>query len=181
MDEQVNQCLRIMVVGTSATGKSTFARALAERKNLSYIELDDFFWQDNWQQTDKVKFQQRVLNRIQSTSAGYIVDGNYSTIQALLWSELDIVIWLDFPFHINLSRSIRRAITRVVTQDRLWSNSNNTENLAQLFSKDSIVIWMMKTYWKNKKKYSHLIQKQSQIKWIRVRTPEELKHLLHSF
>ncbi len=32
---------RINVVGTSATGKSTFSRALAEKLGLHYIELDN--------------------------------------------------------------------------------------------------------------------------------------------
>jgi len=41
---------RINVVGTSASGKSTFARMLAQKLQLDYIELDDLFWLDDWQE-----------------------------------------------------------------------------------------------------------------------------------
>ncbi len=41
---------KINVVGTSATGKSTFSRALAARLGLHYIELDNLFWLDDWQE-----------------------------------------------------------------------------------------------------------------------------------
>ena len=39
---------RINVVGTSCSGKSTLARALAERLNAPYIELDAIFWDRDW-------------------------------------------------------------------------------------------------------------------------------------
>ena len=46
---------RINVVGTSASGKSTFSKALAQKLGLSYIELDDLFWLDDWvESTDEL-------------------------------------------------------------------------------------------------------------------------------
>lgn len=44
---KVRDFRRINVVGTSASGKSTFACALAAKLGLSYIELDNLFWLDN--------------------------------------------------------------------------------------------------------------------------------------
>lgn len=51
---------RINVVGTSASGKSTFARQLAQKLNLAYIELDDLLWLDNWQETPDAEFFQKI-------------------------------------------------------------------------------------------------------------------------
>lgn len=62
---------RINVVGTSASGKSTFARKLAKKLSLEYIELDDLLWMDDWQETpdpeffEKLKTRLHKLNRIQ--------------------------------------------------------------------------------------------------------------------
>lgn len=47
---------RINVVGTSASGKTTFSKQLAEKLNLSFIELDNLFWQDDWQQASDTIF-----------------------------------------------------------------------------------------------------------------------------
>lgn len=51
---------RINVVGTSASGKSTFARALAEKLGLAYIELDNLFWLDDWQQSADADFFAKI-------------------------------------------------------------------------------------------------------------------------
>ncbi len=41
----------INIVGTSASGKPTFARQLGQKLGLAHIEMDDLFWQDDWQET----------------------------------------------------------------------------------------------------------------------------------
>ncbi len=51
----------------------------------------------------------------QATS-GWILDGNYSRTQDLKLRYIDTIIWLDYSFSFNLYRSIKRAITRAVTQ-----------------------------------------------------------------
>ena len=50
---------RINVVGTSASGKTTFSRKLAERLNLTHIELDNLLWLDDWQETPDFEFFQK--------------------------------------------------------------------------------------------------------------------------
>ena len=47
---------KINVVGTSAVGKTTFAKKLAEKLQLHYIELDDLFWLDDWEETSDHAF-----------------------------------------------------------------------------------------------------------------------------
>jgi hypothetical protein len=39
---------RINVVGTSGSGKTTFARQLAARLDLPYYEMDALFWKPGW-------------------------------------------------------------------------------------------------------------------------------------
>ena len=47
----------INVIGTTGSGKSTFARKLARQLELTPIEMDDLFWLDDWQEpTDGVFF-----------------------------------------------------------------------------------------------------------------------------
>jgi energy-coupling factor transporter ATP-binding protein EcfA2 len=47
---------RIVVVGTTSSGKSTLAKALSERLNLDFIELDALYWEPNWKGADPVTF-----------------------------------------------------------------------------------------------------------------------------
>ena len=55
---------RINVVGTSASGKSTFSKALAQKLNLSYIELDDLFWLDDWKESADQDFFEKLQQSI---------------------------------------------------------------------------------------------------------------------
>ena len=56
--------MKINVVGTSGSGKSTVARQLAEKFALPHIELDKLFWRPQWQGTPDDEFLAQVLTAI---------------------------------------------------------------------------------------------------------------------
>ena len=173
---------RINVVGTSASGKSTFSKVLAQKLELSYIELDDLFWLDNWGESSDPNFFEKLQQSIDLAPNGYVIDGNYSRTEEIKWQEIDTVIWLDLPFHINLFRSVKRALLRVVSKQKLWPNSNNQESLRMILTKDSIIWWMIKTHKKNQHKYLQMMQSSeyANIHWIRLSSRSEIKNFLKS-
>ncbi len=163
---------KINVVGTSATGKSTFSRALAEKLRLHYIELDNLFWLDDWQECPDEIFFARIEAEIAKAKNGYVIDGNYTRAIPVKWSEIDTVIWLDLPFPVNLYRSVKRAFSRAKSKQDLWPDSNNQENLWRMFGRDSIVWWMIKTHKKNREKYLQMMNapEYQHIQWIRLKS-----------
>lgn len=171
---------RINVVGTSATGKSTFSRALSEKLGLHYIELDNLFWLDDWQECPDEVFFAKIESEVQKATQGYVIDGNYTRAIPVKWAEIDTVIWLDLPFSVNLYRSVKRAIQRAWTQRNLWPDSNNQESLLRMFGRDSIIGWMIKTHAKNRQKYLKMMQmpEYQHIQWIHLRTPKQVKRFL---
>ncbi|ENW86040.1 hypothetical protein F905_02954 [Acinetobacter sp. CIP 53.82] len=179
--KQGNCMQRINVVGTSASGKSTFARALAEKLGLAYIELDNLFWLDDWQQSADTDFFAKIQAAIEQAPNGYVIDGNYTRTIPIKWAQADTIIWLDLPFHSNLLRSVQRAVQRAVSQQTLWSNSNNRETIRQLFSRDSIVWWMIKTHQKNRRHYLQLMQspEYAHLHWIRLTSVAEVERFLN--
>ena len=123
----------INVVGTSASGKFTFARQLSKKLHLAYIELDDLLWMDNWQETPDPVFFKKIQDAIVQAQAdpeywGYVIDGNHSRTTHITWKEVDTIIWLDLPFSLNLYQSVRRAFSRAMSQQPFWKNSDNTES-----------------------------------------------------
>lgn len=171
---------RINVVGTSASGKSTFSKALAQQLNLSYIELDDLFWLDDWGESSDQEFFKKLQQKIDQATEGYVIDGNYTRTKNIKWKEVDIIIWLDLPFHLNLYRSVKRVLHRAWGKQQLWSSSNNKESFKSLFSQNSIVWWMIKTHKQNQQKYLEMMQSNEymNIHWIRLRTKAEMDLLL---
>ncbi len=174
---------KINVVGTSAVGKTTFSRKLADKLNLKYIELDDLFWLNDWQESSDEDFFQKLQQKIENASNGYVIDGNYTRTTHIKWKEIDTVIWLDLPFSMNLFQSIKRAFKRSFYKENLWENSNNKERFSQLLSRDSIVWWMIKTHAKNRKKYLEMMEdpRYAHIQFIRLRSHAEMAHFLNRF
>ena len=171
---------KIMVVGTAASGKTTFARNLAVQLQVDHIELDNLFWLDNWTESASIQFQEKFINRVRSMNKGFVIDGNYSLIQNLILSEIDTVIWLDYSLRVNLYRVIKRSLYRVISQRKIWKNSNNREHWAKLLSKDSIILWVVQTHGKNRLKYLQMMNATQchHIKWLHFHKTEQLDEFL---
>src|SRR5512141_634729 len=98
---------RIVIIGTTSTGKSTLAEQLAKRLDLRCIDLDALHWEPNWQGAPLDVFLARV---IEATSSGrWVVAGNYSSVRDLLWSPAEVVIWLNYSLPLIFGRLWNRT------------------------------------------------------------------------
>jgi len=75
--------LRILVVGTSSTGKTTFAARLSALLGVPRIELDELFWSPGWTPKPPQEFVRLVEQATGQPS--WIVDGNYRAVREQLW------------------------------------------------------------------------------------------------
>jgi adenylate kinase family enzyme len=137
---------RISVVGNSGSGKTTVARAIAEALGVPHLELDGVFHQPGWQPLDTELFRARVAEF--TAVDGWVVDGNYSAVQDLVWQRADTVVWLDPPRAAVMRQLARRTFWRMVTRTELWNG--NKEMFRYLVRKDeSILRWA----WTQHRKY----------------------------
>jgi len=74
---------RIVVVGTSCAGKSTFAQQLASTSGCPRIELDALHWGANWQPKPSEEFRRLVVEA--ASARAWVADGNYGVVRELLW------------------------------------------------------------------------------------------------
>ncbi len=98
---------RLVVVGVTSSGKSTLAEKIAKRFYLDYIELDALHWEPNWQSAPQEVFRARVEKATQTEK--WIVAGNYHVVRDLIWTQAEVVIWLDYPFLTMLWQLTRRT------------------------------------------------------------------------
>jgi adenylate kinase family enzyme len=162
---------RISVIGTSGSGKTTLARQISQCLAIPHIELDALHWEPNWTEAPINIFQKRVEQSLSMNS--WVVDGNHSKIRSLIWSRANTVVWLDYPLPIIMGRLLRRTWRRVVMQEELWSG--NRETWRQTFSHDSILLWALKTYRKNRNKYPILLAQPEYIhlQVVHLRSPKD--------
>jgi adenylate kinase family enzyme len=169
---------RVNVVGSSGSGKTTFARRLAAQLGTPHIEMDAVFWEPNWTQPrDEVFFER--LSRVLAGER-WVLDGNYQRTTHVKWARTQTVIWLDFSRTRKTLRVLRRALARVVSQVELWPGTGNRESLRMLFSRDSIVLFAWKSHAKLRERYLACLQDPSltSLHFVQLRTPGEAERFL---
>lgn len=99
---------KILIVGVSASGKSTFSRKLSEILNLPLTLMDSIMWKPGWVYVgDEI-----VVERLKEISKNpeWIIEG-YIVKEArmFLFEEADLVIYLDYSRIIPAWRYIKRC------------------------------------------------------------------------
>ena len=88
---------RVLVMGSSGSGKSTFARRLSDMTGLPFVSLDAMYWKPGWVASDNAEFGQRVAEVARRPQ--WVMDGNFTSSGAgeLRRQVSDTVIWFDLP------------------------------------------------------------------------------------
>ncbi|BAS26302.1 adenylate kinase [Limnochorda pilosa] len=109
-----------------------------------------------------------------------MVDGNYSRVRDLLWPAADTVVWLDFSPPVIMGRLLRRTLARTLLRRELWSG--NRESLGRVFSRDSILLWALRTYRRRRREYPELFHRPEHrhLRVIHLRSPREVEAWLHA-
>lgn len=169
---------RICIVGTSGSGKTTLARQLAERLDIPHVELDALHWQPGWTSTETSLLLARVADALSGDA--WIVDGNYNSLRGVTWARADTLIWLDYSLPLVLNRITRRTASRLITRTELWNG--NRERLRAVFSRDSIILWALSTWGKNRRRCRQQFAQPdfSHLRLIRLRSPRQTRRWLRS-
>lgn len=92
---------RILVIGCSGAGKSTFARKLKELTGLPLIHLDMI-----WHRADKTTISREEFDRrldVLLAEDEWIIDGNYARTLEVRLKRCDTVFLLDYPLEVCLA------------------------------------------------------------------------------
>lgn len=141
---------RWVVIGTTGSGKTTFARRLGELLGLPVTELDALNWQPNWQEADREEFRREV--DVATSGEAWIIEGGYSRVNDLTWGRAEALVWLDYAYPIILNRLFWRTLRRGTRREVLW-NGNVEPFWPHFTSRDSLFLWQLKTHWRRRPKY----------------------------
>jgi adenylate kinase family enzyme len=168
---------RIVVLGTTGSGKTTMAERLAALLCVPAIDLDVLYWQPNWQGAAPEVFRQRAAAAVDQES--WVISGNYSSIRDLIWSRADTLVWLDYSLPVIYWRLLRRTIRRIVTQENLWDTGNRESWRKQFFSRDSLFFWALKSRPRQRREYPRLLKTDyAHLQVIYLRSPRAAEQWL---
>ena len=143
---------RVVIFGTTGSGKTWLAEKLAKRHGLRVIELDALNWGPDWQPAPFELLRHRVECEI--GDGDWIVVGNYDSVRDLTWRAADTLIWLDLPFPLVLWRLFWRTLRRSVTRENLWGTGNTESLVRSFFTRQSILLYAMKTHGRNRRRFA---------------------------
>jgi adenylate kinase family enzyme len=168
---------RVVVFGTTGSGKTTLANRLARQTGLRVVELDALFWGRDWQPAPVDLFRFRVECEI--GQEGWIVVGNYGQVRDLVWRPADTLIWLDLPLRVVMVRLLWRTLRRVLTKEELWGTGNRETWHNAFFSRQSILLWAWKTHRRNRQKFARECESLAEEKRVvRLTSPREVERFM---
>lgn len=163
---------RIIIIGTTGSGKSYLAQQLGHKLHLPLQDLDELYWLPDWIPAQEKEFIQAVEKTV--TAPAWIVTGNYRVAQPLIWSRGDTLIWLDYGFWRIFGQLLSRTWHRIRDQKPLCNG--NYESWRHVLSRKSIFLWFLKTYHRRRREYGAFLANPAaypQLRLIRLRSRQE--------
>jgi adenylate kinase family enzyme len=164
---------RMLVIGTTGSGKTSLARALSDLSGLPHIELDLLRYEDDWREVPIADFRERVIAIAQTDL--WIIDGNYAAVREPTWSRAQLVVWMDYSLPTVLRRLLVRTVRRLATAANI--GNGNRERLGRLLSRQSIFLWAVRSHFPLRKEYEMAIaaRRSNPPLIVRLRSPNETR------
>jgi len=144
---------RIVILGFMACGKTTVARELARRLDVTFVELDALVHGPDWAETPDDELR-RLLEPVLATD-GWVIDGGYrGKIGDLIWEQADLIVWIDLPLHVWMPRLLRRTVRRLRDREELWNGNRETFRTA-FVEWDGLVPFAIRAHFRHRRKYPH--------------------------
>ncbi len=133
---------RIIVYGVTGSGKSTLAAQIGRRLGIPWHSVDDLMWEPGW--VPVPADEQRARIAALCDEAEWVLDSAYGAWLDVPLSRADLVVGLDFPRWVSLTRLLRRTAVRVVRRTEVCNG--NRESVRGAISADSIVAWHFRSF-----------------------------------
>jgi len=144
-----------------------------------HVELDAIFHQPGWTELEADAFRAAVRKAVAHPS--WVVDGNYSIVQDIVWDRADTIVWVDLPFALVMGRVISRTLRRTILRTELWNgNREPISNLLSIDPQKSIIAWAATRHRIYHQRYlaAQRDPRWSQLSFIQLRSRSDVRQLM---
>ena len=162
---------KIIILGNSGSGKSTFAKQLAEIIKIDYIHLDKLVYLHSWDKPEHENMEKEVQEVLKRDS--WIIDGNYLNYAKERFDLCDTIFFLDINRFVCLNSIIKRKKTYKGKQ-RESRNSNVDEKITLSF-----INWVFFGFYRtSRKKIRNIIKNSSNKNIVVFKNRKQIKNYL---
>jgi adenylate kinase family enzyme len=175
-DPAAQAARRVAVYGVTGSGKSVLAREIAQRKGLEFVCVDDVAFEPGWAEVPT----EEQIRRMEAVCAGesWVIDSVYSKWSHVSMPRTQLIVALDYPRIISLSRLVLRTAHRVATGTPVCNG--NRETLRQTLSRRSILVWHVVSFPRKRRRIAEWAAASEGPPVLVLRSPREARRWLES-
>ena len=143
---------RIVIVGTTGSGKTTLARRAAAIIGGRHIELDALQYAPGWAMVDPATFRDALRAAIGGQDRWVTCGGYRGYASDITWRIADQIVWIDLPLLVTYPRMVRRTLARRFRNEELW-NGNRESFRSMFLSRNSMFVFGIRYRDKYRKEY----------------------------
>jgi adenylate kinase family enzyme len=133
---------RILLYGVTGSGKSTAALAVGARTGLPVTLVDELTWLPGWVPVEE-SVQRDVIGEIVAGER-WVLDSSYGDWLGFVLPRAQLVVGLDYPRWLSLSRLVRRTVAGAITREPRCNG--NVESWRNMLSRKSIIRWHFQSF-----------------------------------
>ncbi len=137
---------RVVVCGRP--GKTTLAKAIAEKHDLNLIEIDWIYHKPGWNERSDEEARLIVEGRIAESETRWVYDGNGRRTIDIPLAHVDSVILIQIPWLRTLWSYLKRSVHRSWTGEEI-AGGNKETFLLNFASRESHLWYTFKTRKRN--------------------------------
>lgn len=133
---------RVIVAGTSGSGKTHLAARIGAALQIPHVEIDALHHGPGW--IKRATFEADVERFARSPK--WVTEWQYSAVRPLLADRADLLVWLDLSRTRVMWQVIRRTVGRSMRRELLWNGNVEPPLWTILRDRDHIVRWAWRTH-----------------------------------
>lgn len=161
---------RVLVAGTSGSGKTTVAGRVAAALGVPHIEIDALFHGPDW--TPRPSFEADV-HRF-AAGPEWVTEWQYGSVRDHLADRADLLVWLDLPRSLVMRQVLRRTVLRRLRREVLWNGNVEPPFRTILTDREHIVRWAWTTHHVNAERVTELARRRPELPVVRLRSRAEV-------
>lgn len=162
---------RVIVAGTSGSGKTHLAARISAALKIPHIEIDALHHGPGWNK--RPSFETDVEQFAQSPQ--WVTEWQYSSVRPLLAKRADLLVWLDLSRTRVMWQVTGRTIRRYFHRETLW-NGNVEPSLWTIFGdRDHIIRWAWRTHDETRRRVIALAAERPDLPVVRLNDRAEVE------
>lgn len=102
--------MKILIIGSVASGKTSLARKLSRKLNINYYEIDSIVHDDRNNYKRSPEEQKKIINEINDKENDWIIEGTLRKNLFYLLDMTDVIVYLNINVRIRKWRIIKRFV-----------------------------------------------------------------------